>query len=305
MKIEYTETTSPRRFGARGIALLYAGLGFTWILLTDVTLALLGDQGLESAAPQTAKGLLFVSLSAVVVYGLVSRSTPELQSARAALERANSERAIYDRILRHNFRNGLQVVGGNAELALGAEGDERTEYIRNVEEGCDRLLDLCRDAREFSALIDSDPEPRPVDLAERLREAAAVVDDYPEATLDLDVPPSVPAMAVDSIDVAFRHALENACQHAGDDPHVVVTVAERGDRAEVRVADSGEGVPESERAALDADTEAPLRHTSSLGLRVIQWLVDRSGGDLPFEDDGSTLRLSFRQTETHKVKTDG
>ena len=228
MKIEYTETMSPRRFGARGIALLYAGLGFTWILLTDVTLALLGDQGLESAAPQTAKGLLFVSLSAVVVYGLVSRSTRELQSARAALERANSERAIYDRILRHNFRNGLQVVGGNAGLALGAEGDERTEYIRNVEEGCDRLLDLCRDAREFSALIDSDPEPRPVDLAERLREAAAVVDDYPEATLDLDVPPSVPAMAVDSIDVAFRHALENACQHAGDDP------PRRGDRRGAR-----------------------------------------------------------------------
>ena len=294
---------SHRRFGARGIALLYAGFGFTWILLTDVALALRGGDGLDATLPQTAKGLLFVTLSAGVVYGLVSRSTRELQAARADLERANRERAIYDRILRHNFRNGLQVVGGNAELALGAEGEERTAYIRNVEAACDRLLDLCRDAREFSALIDSDPEPRPLDLAERLRDAAAVVDDYPEATVDLDVPPSVPAMAVDSIDVAFRHALENACQHAGDDPRVVVTVAERGDRIEVRIADSGEGVPESEREALASDTEAPLRHTSSLGLRVIQWLVDRSGGDLSFEDGGSTLRLAFRQTETHKVET--
>lgn len=293
---------SHRRFGARGIALLYAGLGFAWILLTDVALALRGGN-LDSTLPQTAKGLLFVSLSAVVVYGLVSRSTRELQAARTDLERANRERAIYDRILRHNFRNGLQVVGGNAELALGAEGEERTAYIRNVEEGCDRLLDLCRDAREFSALIDSDPEPRPVDLAERLRDAVAVVDDYPGATVDLDLPPSVPAVAVDSIDVAFRHALENACQHAGEDPHVVVTVVEHGDRVEVRIADSGEGVPESERVALESDTEAPLRHTSSLGLRVIQWLVDRSGGDLSFEDEGSTLRLAFRQTETHKVET--
>lgn len=295
---------SHRGVGARGIALLYAGLGFTWILLTDVGLSLRAGETLGASLAQTAKGLLFVSVSAVVIYALVRRSTRRLETARADLERANRERAIYDRILRHNFRNGLQVVGGNAELAMAADGDERTEYIRTVEDGCDRLLDLCRDAREFSALIDSDPRPRPVDLAEELREAAAVVDDYPAATLELDVPRSVPAMAVASIDVAFRHALENACEHGGAAPHVEVTVAERDGAVDVRIADSGPGVPESERAALAANTEVPLRHASSLGLRVIQWLVDRSGGDLAFEDDGATLVLSFEQTETHKVETD-
>ena len=302
--LQYSESMSYRRFGPRAIALLYAGLGFAWILVTDVGLSLRAERGLADSLPQTAKGLLFVSLSAVVIYVLVRRSTRQLETARVDLERANRERAIYDRILRHNFRNGLQVVGGNAELAREADGEARTEYIRKVEDGCDRLLDLCRDAREFSSLIDSEPRPRPLDLAEQLREATTVVDDHPAATLELDVPSSVPAMAVESIDVAFRHALENACEHAGAAPQVEVTVVERGDQVVVRIADDGPGVPESERTALEADTEVPLRHSSSLGLRVIQWLVERSGGDVAFEDDGATLVLSFQQTETHKVDTD-
>lgn len=95
------------RVGSRGIVLLYAGLGFAWILVSDVGLSLLAERSLCASLPQTAKGLVFVSLSAVVIYLLVRRSTPRLETVRVDLERANRERAIYDRILQHNFRNGL------------------------------------------------------------------------------------------------------------------------------------------------------------------------------------------------------
>lgn len=290
---------SSRRVDARSIALLYAVFGVGWILVTDLALAVVYDQSVGTV--EIAKGLVFVAASSSVIYWLVSRTTGQLETTRADLKRANRERAIYDRILRHNFRNGLQVVGGNAELALAAEGAERERYIQNVEEHCEGLLDLCRDAREFSALIDSAPSPQRVDLAEKVREAAAVGERYPDADLEVDSPSEAPAMAVESIDVAFRHAIENACEHAGETPTVRVGVTEAASTVEVRITDDGEGVPESERAALEADLDRPLRHPSSLGLRVIQWLVDRSGGDLSFEDGGRTVRLSFPETETHKV----
>lgn len=288
-------------YGPVTVGLVYAVFGYAWIVITDLGVATSANGGIRSVLPQTLKGFVFVTLSAVVVYWLARRSTRQLQRAHADLERANRERAIYDRILRHNFRNGLQVVDGNVELARNADDGEREAYMETVEEGCDRLLDVCRDAREFSALIESDPKPESVDLAAKLRAAVAVADGFPAATVDLDLPSSATASAVGAVDVAFRHVVENACEHAGERPHVEVTLEASDDHVEVCIADDGDGVPESERGALAAATEHPLEHSSGLGLRIVQWLVVRSGGALSFEDGGSTVRLSFPRTETNKV----
>lgn len=282
-----------RRFSPGRVAAVYAAAGVAWILTTDTAVAVVVDRSLVAEWPQTAKGLVFVALSSVLIYELVRLSTDELEAARAELDRANYERTIYDRILRHNFRNGVQAVSGNLDLAKSATGAERDARLHDAATAADRLADLITDARQFSSLIALDPEPQSVDLPTKVREGTTVIEEFPGATLELDVPESLSAAAVADIDVAFEHLIENACEHAGASPTVTCSVHERDGRAAAVVSDDGPGVPASERAALAVSEETPLAHTSGLGLRIAQWLVDRSDGDLRFEDDGSTVITSF------------
>jgi signal transduction histidine kinase len=54
------------------------------------------------------------------------------------------------------------------------------------------------------------------------------------------------------------------------------------------VRDDGPGLPEHERAVLDAETETALEHGSGLGLWLARWGTARLGGELTVETDGGT-----------------
>lgn len=55
--------------------------------------------------------------------------------------------------------------------------------------------------------------------------------------------------------------------------------------ARIVVADDGPGIPEHEYAVLSKGTETALEHGSGLGLWLVFWVIDRSGGELAFEDN--------------------
>jgi signal transduction histidine kinase len=67
-------------------AVLYAVIGGTWILLSDRLVDLLVHEPAVRSWVQTAKGWLFVAVTAVLAYGLVGREA----RARRALERATT-----------------------------------------------------------------------------------------------------------------------------------------------------------------------------------------------------------------------
>lgn len=60
------------------------------------------------------------------------------------------------------------------------------------------------------------------------------------------------------------------------------------------VADNGPGIPDQEINVLTAGRETALEHGSGLGLWLVYWLVDKSGGELHFDDSdlgGSAVSL--------------
>lgn len=67
------------------IPLIYAIFGLLWILLTDRLLVLLKLDFDTTAVLQTYKGWIYVSLSSLIIYGLVARSAQQNQAAQAAL----------------------------------------------------------------------------------------------------------------------------------------------------------------------------------------------------------------------------
>ncbi|MFB6079387.1 MAG: PAS domain S-box protein [Haloferacaceae archaeon] len=157
------------------------------------------------------------------------------------------QRAVLERILRHNLRNELSVIRGYADLLAADGDDEQASRAETIRTAADRLVSLSEHVgrlqrlgeevatRNVSACVE--------DVAERARK------EHPEATISVETPTESWARAVPLLHDAIREAVENAIVHAdAPEPNVSVTVSEDvdADRVKVSVADSGPGIPDTE-----------------------------------------------------------
>jgi PAS domain S-box-containing protein len=207
---------------------------------------------------------------------------------RTALKRREQRLVVMDRVLRHNLRNKMNLVLG--ELDELPENDH-TGVIRSA---ATDLLSLSDDARRFADVIDPEDEGSvTVDLAGVVER---VVDDFrrghPEATVRRETPAEAVVSCNPAVEMAVAELVENALTHGGPAPTVAVTVRRDGEWITVDVDDDGPGIDETELEALETGTERPLTHASGLGLWLVSWTVESSGGTLEFDvDDGTRIRL--------------
>lgn len=103
-------------------------------------------------------------------------------------------------------------------------------------------------------------------------------------------------MAHPRFEKAVAEALENAVEHTPDGTDVGAAVeAPAGDApVDLRVGDTGPGIPDLEPSAIDQPGERPLSHATGLGIWLIYWIVEQSGGTLRFESNdprGTVVRI--------------
>jgi len=198
--------------------------------------------------------------------------------------------SVLNRVLRHNLRNEMTVVSGAAtvlEAELDGTAARRAEMIRESVERMTALGDEARRAQSLLGRHDRDPSPvEVVGIVEACCEGLRAAN--PDATVDVDAPGELWALAGDGLDVVVENLVGNAIEHHPGEPSVVVPVEQAGPtRVAIRVVDDGPGIPESEIEVLEADVETPLRHGTGLGLWLVSWLVDAYDGDLSFEESPS------------------
>ncbi len=203
---------------------------------------------------------------------------------------------VLNRVMRHNFRNKMNVILGYVELLRDQYDGEPPGAMDRIERATSELLSLTETARRNESIIrGTTDESLPVRLDERLPElVGAVRDRYPTATIDLDVAGPVEAEAAGLL-AAIEEAVENAIKH-NDKPEPAVTVRveslEDGWVA-IEIEDNGPGIPGPEVEVL-AEGETPLKHADRLGIWSIYWTVVRAGGRMEItqlEDEGSVLSL--------------
>jgi len=86
--------------------------------------------------------------------------------------------------------------------------------------------------------------------------------------------------------MALEQLLENAAAYNdADEPRVRLGVEADDGRVTIRVADNGPGIPEEERSVVTGQEETPLSHSSGLGLWLVSWVAEASGGELRFEEN--------------------
>jgi PAS domain S-box-containing protein len=271
----------------------------------------------EEVKRQTTDGLRDFQLTAVPVEPDADEpSTFFLYSDITQRKERQKRVEILNRVLRHDLRNGMNIIKGSAEMLQDAVSDTTAVgYADQVIERADDLLGLAEKTRAVERTLDRDSEATgPVSVRESVETSAARIrEEYPNARIDLDLTADVAVRADDMLRTAIYHVMENAVEHNDSpDPHVSVCADYAGDSEDMlrlEVADDGPGIPAAERELIGEEREiTQLRHASGLGLWLVNWVVGQSGGSVRFasnEPRGTVVTLSVPiATEAEVVHAD-
>ncbi|ELS57095.1 sensor histidine kinase [Streptomyces viridochromogenes] len=180
--------------------------------------------------------------------------------------------------------------------------EDEAELLEGIEEGADRLDHLVGNLLDMSRLQTGTVTPliREIDLDEVVPMALGGV---PEGSVELDVPESLPMVAVDPglLERSVANLVENAVKYGPGDSAVLVSASDIADRVEVRVVDRGRGVPDEAKERIfepfQRYGDAPRGAGVGLGLAVARGFAEAMGGTLDAEDTpggGLTMVLTLR-----------
>ncbi|GGC69103.1 hypothetical protein GCM10007209_33900 [Haloferax sulfurifontis] len=266
---------SPRR-----VALIYAAFGFLWVATSDSLVEGLPNHELV----QTAKGWMFVVLSALLVYDLVGRSQTELDRTSERLESTLAHTSVLHRILRHDIRNACTAILGYAELVESRdESDSNTDPVEAIRERANRLVEVSDEVALLRTVELAEGNEVDVDLSSAVADAVEDLE-LEHSGVRVSVASSVETLTVrahPALPRSIAELLDNAVVHADcDEPEIHVAVWQLEGSVGVTVSDNGPGIPDAERDALMSGAETPLSHTSGVGLWLVRAIVDASGGSL-------------------------
>lgn len=214
-------------------------------------------------------------------------------------KRREQQLQVLNRLFRHNLRNDGNVIEGHADI-LHAELSE-TDLQKSaaaIKRAISEILGLSRKVRRIQDVLDQ-THISPVPLSDLLEtQRTRIKKRYPEARITTEPPPTE-VLVGQRLSPALHEAILNGIKHSDEEaPTVSVTseLSEDEDQLLITVLDRGPGLPEHERAVIQAGEESPLEHGSGVGLWFIQWVVSSLGGELTIRENhspGTELRMDI------------
>lgn len=193
---------------------------------------------------------------------------------------------VLSNVIRHNMRNQLNVIAGNADL-LNEGGEKYIEESRNIKNAADKLIGLTELAGRIGATLNRAPANRTIPLNSLLddlvRDASSR---YPRAEISINIDQPISVLARPTISTALEELLINAIKHSDrKTPRVEISATVDEGAVDITVADDGPGIPEMEvRTLTEEQAIDPLYHSSGLGLWLVHWIVTRSQGKIRFQE---------------------
>ncbi|HEX7196802.1 MAG TPA: GAF domain-containing sensor histidine kinase [Candidatus Limnocylindria bacterium] len=255
---------------------------------------------------------------------VAERAGPALQNAQLwsdlqeRMAREQTAQRIKDdflSIVSHELRTPLTSIQGYSQLLEGRlrtdwDGDSKEmahlrvirSQVGRMRRLVDDLLDVSRIDRRGGVSIETED----FDLAAELRDAVSRVRrEHRDRDLALTAPEALGVHADrDRIDQVLSNLLENAVKYSPDGGPIRVTVDRRGGEVEVRVSDTGIGIPDEHRENVferfyQADDDAGRRRFGGLGLGlyISRAIIDAHGGRIwsaPNTEAGRGSVFGFR-----------
>lgn len=237
---------------------------------------------------------------------------------RHEIERMKQE---FVAMISHDLRTPLTSVQGFLELLadgvygeLTAQGVQRSEMAeRNVS----RLLRLINDLLEVTKLeagkLDLHlAETRLEEIIERSVEAVRVFAEKHSVSLDAPIVPIQLIADGDRVERVLVNLLSNAIKFSPPQSVVKVVVEESQQWVEVKVQDTGRGIPAShidavfERFKQVEVNDAKKKGGTGLGLAICKAIIEQHGGNIGVtseEGKGSTFWFRLPRTRTEQKPT--
>ena len=230
---------------------------------------------------------------------LVCRDITERREQERQLRRREEElellKNLQSRFLRHNLRNELNVVRANAELLADRDNPVERDRYETIVRKTDQILEWSTKARTIEQLVETDERVTRDLTAELDTLLTELREEYPAVTFEFGESGPREVIAVPQIDRALRNVLDNAARYnTAENPLVHVDTESVGEQLQVHITDNGPGIDSHEIETLRNRQETQLQHGTGLGLWLVYWVMDKSGGELSFDaDDGTTVTLTF------------
>lgn len=199
---------------------------------------------------------------------------------------------ILQRVLRHNLRNDLNIVLGWAEeISCIADTEEVRRLAESITETAQRLARLSEEAKTIQRVLNESTNIDTIQLSAVITDVAADCRrQFPDGTITVKCSDEREVLADEYLRIVVEQLVDNAIRHnhkASPTVRVSATTSDYG-RVELRIADDGPGIPETERGVVTGDEDiTPLTHGSGLGLWLVRWIIDGYGGDLAIDTPAS------------------
>lgn len=217
--------------------------------------------------------------------------------------------AVLSRALRHNVRNKMTVVSGEAQYLqdclLESLSDSDTQAVaadfkRNldrIDRAASDLLDLSENSYDITRILLDHQSPEPVDVVPDLeRVVTRMRAAYPEADITTELDADLTVIAIPQLSRTVLELVENACEH-NEAPTVTVAAECRDGSVLLSVSDDGTGLPPNEANVITRDRPmSPVFHDSGMGLWLTRWIVRLSDGTIDYQksaDGGARFEIEL------------
>jgi signal transduction histidine kinase len=244
------------------ITLFFVALGVAWILFSDLAVERFAPSPSDAARFQTYKGVLYVLLSAAVIYLLLrlyhSRSQRSLKAVSqmatalmaskealrqanqelesrvtqrtAELESANRELESFVHAVSHDLRAPLRGMAGFSQALqdLHPDGldDKARHYLKRIQEASQRMAELIDDLLDLSRINQSQMVRQEVDFSHLAAECASRISErYPGRQVTLLIEPGMTLQGdLRLLRIAMDNLLDNAWKYTAPAAHAAVDV---------------------------------------------------------------------------------
>ena len=257
-------------------------------------------------------------------YRELEEKTKKLQEAYDRLKELDRLKSNFLATVSHELRTPLTSIIGYSEMLVegiaGTLAGEQKEFVQTIHEKGEQLLSLIMSLLDLSKLESGtmNVRARPTDLRrvlDAVQTTLAPTAQKKSVLLKLDVAADVPEMRADSerLRQVFLNLGENAVKFTpkggsvtfrarmmhdsdADEPTAggsmgFALLAPARARVEVRVIDTGIGIPQRERGRVfdpfyQVDSSSTREYGGTgLGLSIVKRLVDAHGGKISIEDN--------------------
>lgn len=209
---------------------------------------------------------------------------------------------VMSRALRHDLRNRLNVIHGNAEmLAEWAKQSELEHTADSIQDAAGDLLALSEQTRTVEKIVGQEYDRRSTVVKDVISSVvSAAKDEYPTAEIDVEVPDLLSVQADPTLEIAIQNVIDNAIVHNDSEtPHVEIVAVESPDSSyvDIRIHDNGPGIsPDIYSSITEGEMSDSTSHSHGMGLWVVNWITNNLGGELQIDANAPrgtivTLRL--------------